>query len=417
MAKSKSINMDSDEIIIVKTNEFTLGKSINVDKVLNPGGSCTVVGDFQPQEKGNQGLTATFRFTESDDVVCSTKLTSVKGGLPVGDQFVVIVGYYQDEPSYKNEILRGKELKPYDPRKTFTFKHNTAVRMAKIAWNREYQYVYVGKEGAISVVELKPKNDSLTPSGKKVESATANYLQHVIWNDDLSHYIAVGNAGTIIWSKNGYDWNLAEEIPLTSDLYDISWSSQLKLYVAVGKKGAILTSTNGKTWQQQTSPTQNDIYAVTRGDLRGRYVAITYAGDYQNGILTSSDGITWNHKPNVLNTGAKVWNSVTWGTKAASFVAVASNRYVAWSADGLDWTSKQLSQRAFTDSRGANFHFIKVRWTDVLEGNFLAVGQGFCTFFSKDGRTWNDFTSTNTTSADFGSNASFTDVAGIIMSP
>jgi hypothetical protein len=48
------------------------------------------------------------------------------------------------------------------------------------------------------------------------------------------------------------------------------------LFVAVGSRGAILTSPDGVNWTAQTSPTSDDLSAVTYGN--GTFVAVGYSG-------------------------------------------------------------------------------------------------------------------------------------------
>lgn len=60
--------------------------------------------------------------------------------------------------------------------------------------------------------------------------------------------VAVGDNGTVLYSKNGWDWRKADILP-KSNINDITYNNELSLFIAVGDNGLILTSSNGINWQ------------------------------------------------------------------------------------------------------------------------------------------------------------------------
>lgn len=73
---------------------------------------------------------------------------------------------------------------------------------------------------------------------------TFNDLNSVTSNDNT--FVAVGDAGDIVYSDLGVVWSTAPNVPTNSNLNDVIWDG--KQFVAVGDNNTILTSTNGVSW-------------------------------------------------------------------------------------------------------------------------------------------------------------------------
>jgi hypothetical protein len=198
--------------------------------------------------------------------------------------------------------------------------------------------------------------------------------------------------------------------------------------VAVSTSGFKATSTNGKEWT--VSATQSGITAesINRAALlNGNY----YAATNTNGILKSSDAITWNAAtggpaipkafassasvlvavgfPNAQSTrtiatstagttwtaanGAaattETWNGVTYGNN--TFVAVGDNGRVATSANGIDWSVVTVVPRSTGLSFDINLQ--AVAWASFAN-KFLAVGNFSRLYTSPNGTTWTEIPTT-----------------------
>lgn len=74
-------------------------------------------------------------------------------------------------------------------------------------------------------------------------------------------FVAVGNRGLVIYSKDGQNWlNAISNTKL--DLSRIIWSPSNKKFIAVGKAGTIITSEDGIKWKVRDSKTSHDLISV-----------------------------------------------------------------------------------------------------------------------------------------------------------
>jgi len=93
------------------------------------------------------------------------------------------------------------------------------------------------------------------------------------------------------------NWNLRRPLSTNNDLYKVAYGNGV--FVAVGDAGTIITSPDGWTWSLQTSGIHYDLSNVSY--LNGLFFAVTGS----NKILTSSDGVKWS----VRAVGQTTWLS------------------------------------------------------------------------------------------------------------
>ncbi|MBU6504701.1 MAG: hypothetical protein KGQ63_03350 [Betaproteobacteria bacterium] len=173
-------------------------------------------------------------------------------------------------------------------------------------------------------------------------------------------HVAVGSAGTIIFSGDGQNWLATAKLStFTSDLYDVAYNFCMVpnwSWVAVGANGAMVGTidpTGGTGW------TTAGFNVGTTRNLRGvacspntvppplpgyppAYFLPLYVAVGDGGVLlTSSDGLNWSTPSNFKIGNVAVTSfpvnmrRVTYGTQ---FVAVGDNGSIFTSLDGVNWT-------------------------------------------------------------------------------
>lgn len=243
-------------------------------------------------------------------------------------------------------------------------------------------------------------------------------------------FIAVGAQGffgSVMLSTNGTDWvNEGWLSEILQVLNGVCYAEGH--FVAVGNAGTILVSVDGSNWTQQGADVHvlfgtniSELTAVTWGNKqflasRSRSFQVGNIGS-PGALLRSSDGITWS---NVLSGSTPGLHSVCYG--GGNFVTTGENGTLMTSSNGLGWTSITSGMSVtFYDASYANNVFVVVgqngtvltstdttTWINrtpagvvgdlasVTYGNgiYLAVGNngaGFATILaSSDGTNWNN---------------------------
>lgn len=231
-----------------------------------------------------------------------------------------------------------------------------------------------------------------------------------------STLIAVGTGGVITTSTDGVTWT-ARTSGTTSTLFGIGTSGSLA--VAVGASGVIRTSTDGITWTTRTSGTTNQINCVAN-------TPIGWIAGTSNGILYSSDAITWStvlypmpvsmsyvssDSTQTLIVGA--WASLFKLNATASSWTLINQRYnntQAGAGRGIYSTNfggyyvPGWAGSLFTSGDGSTWSPVSISSAGVAinaltENNsiMVAVGQTGTILTSTDGATWTSRTSSTTT--------------------
>lgn len=153
-------------------------------------------------------------------------------------------------------------------------------------------------------------------------------LYGVCWAGD--RFVIAGYGGYIITSIDGVNWTLAASgiTATTTYCYSVVWSEQLSMLVAVGDPGVIKTSVDSVNWTSRTSGTTatltNGIYANSQFVVIGNNV-----------VLTSPDGITWTTR--TLPVATSLW-AICYIPEQSLYVIGGSNGRIFTSSDGITWT-------------------------------------------------------------------------------
>lgn len=198
-------------------------------------------------------------------------------------------------------------------------------------------------------------------------------------------YKIVGDTGVVLTSSDAVTWNTRSS-GTSNNLHAVAHNPS-GLSVAVGAAGTIIYSGDGTTWSAAnysgTTPT-SDLYAVTYSSFNvgtntaGTWLAVGAGGT----MVQSADGVTWK----TVNTGITAdLRGIASGVTAAatsttasvnSFVAVGASGALFSSTDGVTWTP-QTGPVA-----GINLNAI------IYGTQFIAVGAGGNIFYSTDGALW-----------------------------
>ena len=190
-------------------------------------------------------------------------------------------------------------------------------------------------------------------------------LSGIAYGNDT--YVAVGNAGTILTSADGQNWE--EQItPVTGNrgasLKAVAFGNGF--FAAVGIEGTILFSRNGKDWGIQTSGTRIQLNGISFGN--GRFVAVGSRGI----ILSSIDAQNWDLS--IVNNEGHEYSDVTFGN--GIYVAVGMDGVIISSTDGDNWIPQVSGTTNWL--RGISFG----------NGNFLAVGENGTILSSGNAVNW-----------------------------
>ena len=143
-------------------------------------------------------------------------------------------------------------------------------------------------------------------------------------------FIAVGNTGTIIDSRDiALTWTV-QTSGTTENLLRVYYTDITGLYVAVGENGTILTSLDAITWTSQATGVLENLRGIAYDVDNGIYVVVGNAGT----ILLSEDAIDW-----IIQDGGVVDNLNSVVFDGNNYIATGNNGTVIVSYDGITWTS------------------------------------------------------------------------------
>jgi photosystem II stability/assembly factor-like uncharacterized protein len=183
----------------------------------------------------------------------------------------------------------------------------------------------------LAVFLILSKYNSIIPLIKYSEAPPLNWmeitqfdksLESVVYS--LDQFVAVGDKGTIVTSKDGINW-LQQHSGTTGNLKDITYGKGK--YVAVGTKGVILNSSDGSEWKEVTI--DNEWFKmVTYGN--GLFVTINLYGS----MFISRDGEDWKEHKAGKSTRFKMSDMIYADER---FIAVGAASYGMTSSDGENW--------------------------------------------------------------------------------
>lgn len=182
-----------------------------------------------------------------------------------------------------------------------------------------------------------------------------------IWNGSGS-FVAVGTAGTVIYSADGQTWTTsASSTATTNTLNGVGYNScglpNLN-WIAVGANNTIYGTTDASgssgwttsgitvsglpsgTTLRSVACTANTQQGTTPGTLPAATTPLWVAVGDNGYVVTSSDGLTWTAAQSL---GTATMRSVWYGTQ---FVAVGDGGVAYTSQNGTTWTAKSTGTSA-----------------------------------------------------------------------
>jgi hypothetical protein len=188
--------------------------------------------------------------------------------------------------------------------------------------------------------------------------------------------VAIGISGVQAKSSDGTNWLVSTQPSTGMPIESFNGGAYLNSkYFAFAPDNGIYSSSDGLSWTLGTNslikPT-SAAYGVVSGI--GTYVAVGLASNGAVTIARSTDGLAWTSNTNAtLNT---TWNGVTFGN--GRFVAVGDAGKTISSTDGVTWSSG--TEPSFTNLQGVAYA--------GFASKFVAIGNSGRIFNSTDGLTW-----------------------------
>ena len=242
----------------------------------------------------------------------------------------------------------------------------------------------------------------------------AQTFTDVVWGD--GKFIAVGNKGTIVKSKNGKTWS-AINSNFDAGILSIEWNGDR--YVAGAVSGNILTSKYGDKWTAIQLPNLKEPGSTWIEKIKwvnDRFIAITNFGE----VYSSKNGLQWS-KIYDSKQESYVQSIANYNNKIIIAELINTNTIVLTSQDGIKW-SQNLSNEKIISTVGGSNCFVSatedgrllkstdgIHWNKVFQTNFdfgdtgklywngeqfiflngsYDTTSGQCEISSKDGVNW-----------------------------
>lgn len=152
-----------------------------------------------------------------------------------------------------------------------------------------------------------------------------SHLQDVIYAND--QYVAVGEDGTILHSKDGIDWTFAKS-GVKGMLQSVAYG--YGTFVAVGDDQAVLTSKDGVQWNKQKLTLNSKTVSI----LKGSKSVPRFDSDY----ITTSTSVIWDGKQFVMHTQFS-----NYGLLDSNVLGKTNFALISTSKDGITWSTAQIS--------------------------------------------------------------------------
>ncbi|MGI6562889.1 MAG: WD40/YVTN/BNR-like repeat-containing protein [Clostridia bacterium] len=184
-------------------------------------------------------------------------------------------------------------------------------------------------------------------------------------------YVVGGQNGVIYYRTNDTNWQKAvTPQDKTNTIRDIIYSEEQSVYIAVGDGGQILRSNDGKNWLSVSSGTTKNLTGIAYGN--NTFVVIGQGGV----TLRSPDGLSWTVGPTI--NGGNDLTDITF--KYNKFIAVGKPRkgtyliyfdqytsYLMYTDTGVTWSDIEVVTETFSKT----FEFVSVGWDD----SYFLIGQ------------------------------------------
>jgi hypothetical protein len=236
-------------------------------------------------------------------------------------------------------------------------------------------WVVVGTEGLVAI-----SNDfeTWTPVSTGVTQTFRSIEHHYNADQGTSIFVAVGDAGTIIYSSNdGLTWSIDNTVT-TVNIKSVKFINNS--WVAVGDQGTVLISVDGISWTSYYSGFKYNLTDVTF--INNQYFAIGNKGS----ILESNDVERWRLRLSSQTTGL---TSIANNSRTPVIVGEAGMVLVQADSYTVDWAIRGVSFEMFNYS---SLNALARRGYPVEEGDTLIFAQqeGFDPAVHKGDRYLND---------------------------
>lgn len=183
-------------------------------------------------------------------------------------------------------------------------------------------------------------------------------------------WVAVGAGGTVVFSKDGIRWDLANTAT-AADLFKVVWTG--KMYKVVGDSGKVLSSGDGENWTSSSMGAAARLADLFWSDSIQLIVADS------NRVYQSTDGSNWKvQKPGAGDGLDKIRYS------GSRWLLSGGSKAIYISTDGSVWTAANAPADVTVPV-----------WT----GSAFLFTPGFSVYSSLDGQAWKSYKS-NTWSSD-----------------
>jgi hypothetical protein len=204
--------------------------------------------------------------------------------------------------------------------------------------------------------------------------------------------VGQGSSAQITYSYNGTNWNVPTNgasifgTSSSSIAYGVAYNGHQ--WVAVGKGSyTIAYTTNVQSWQASTTGIFNEAHGVA---WNGQMWVAVGAGSNQWGY--SYDGITWFGRGSPFGSG-NVGYGVAWNGKLWVLVGKSDSNAINYSYDGLTWTSANSPM-----FNGSNYYVKSIAWSGsmwVATGYTNTNSSNSNIAYSIDGINWSSSSLTN----------------------
>lgn len=225
---------------------------------------------------------------------------------------------------------------------------------------------------AVSPLYAASAKQTTTVSIQSKPTFFASHLRDVLFAD--GQYVAVGEDGAILHSRNGREWTIRKS-GVKGMLQSVAYGKET--FVAVGDDNVILTSKDGLTWSKQLLVLTDK--TVTR-------MRSTYKPEFASDRVATSTSVLWDGKQFVMHTEFKNYELDGFNEIAFSSFALLST-----SPDGVKWTTAQISDHMYES--GGRMKLIKGVY-------YLFTNDGILT--SKNLKNWTKLSIDQVQDAAFG---------------